>query len=198
MIDFEKLKMAHELAANSEEYYFEGAFGINGDSDYQIFDTNHDSHGFFDNEDSLLEKIRELTQPEPKYKPGETWWYIDDYNEPQCFLINETNKDWSRKDDEWWPTKSALIEAQIKYWSDMREEKPQEPQYHHSRQYADALISGLCAPQIGTTGCQHESDGCRYDTRQLRMEYSPIDKTWDELLEVGCYNKCIKCGEFYR
>ena len=46
--------------------------------------------------------------------------------------------------------------------------------------------------------CQHESDGHRYDTRKLMMHYSPIDVTWQQLLDMGCHNKCKKCGEFYR
>lgn len=46
--------------------------------------------------------------------------------------------------------------------------------------------------------CEHESDGHHYDTRKLPMQYGPIDKTWQELLDIGCHNKCKKCGEFYR
>lgn len=197
MIDFEKLKMAHKLAANSEEYYFEGVFGVNGDPDYLVLNTDGECLGTFDNEDSLIEKLQELTkpEPEPKYKVGDAVWYLDlPVNKIHCARVtkirfgeyvidggvNGTKDDFI--ESELYHTKSALIEAQIKYWLDMREEKPQERQYHHPRQYADALVSGLCARQVGTTGCQHESDGYIYTTPLQPQMHS---------------KKCIKCEEFY-
>lgn len=81
--------------------------------------------------------VEELTQPEPKYKVGEKivvfgwddeiheeiissaeyihnegfepYWYINGWIEDTYHRI--------------YPTKSELIEAQIKYWSDMREKE---------------------------------------------------------------------------
>ena len=264
MIDYEKLKMAHELVADTEEYYFEAVFGINGSSSYTIFDTNHDRAGFFDNEDGLLEMLQELTQPEPKYKIGDTVWLIDcdcictaeieshgneEYNIKKCETIDGsrvTVKEWASEDD-LHPTKAALIESQIEYWTNLQidkmgchengfshkwnhthyqDRKPvhfdtdeykcrkcdrfykfenghqieldkiKEPEYcnvsgvnldnheefDHPRQAADSLVTGLCAPQVGTTGCEHESDGRSYVTPNQPQMHS---------------KKCVKCKVFY-
>jgi hypothetical protein len=56
-------------------------------------------------------------------------------------------------------------------------------EYTHPRQYADTLVTGLCAPSVGTTGCQHESNGYSYVTPNQPQMHS---------------RKCIKCGVFYR
>jgi hypothetical protein len=195
MIDYEKLKIAHELAADTVEYYFEAVFGIKGSPDYALFNASGKRIGEFDTEDGLLEMLQELTQPGPKYKVDAAVWMLNHEHKPEQYIVFEDlfdidsysytlhndNLKW-REESELHPTKAALIEAQIKYWSNMREEKPQERQYHHPRQYADALISGLCAPQVGTTGCQHESDGCSYVTSNQSQMHS---------------KRCIKCGVFY-
>lgn len=220
MIDFDKLKIAHKLAADSEEYYFEGVYGINGDSDYHIFDANHDSHGFFDSEDSLLEKLRELTKPEPGYV-GEILNIVTNINgsvslqsgdyriiDGDLYSVKKLDKPEELTQPETYEPckhlwhsgnpgamrqcmKCGLVESRDPIYD---EPEPQSPDKlanipnaidwdklysrYHSRQHADALVSGLCAPQepqdrflrqctealvygqctwqVGTTGCQHK------------------------------------------
>ncbi len=67
----------------------------------------------------------ELTQPEPKYKVGQEVFLHSD-NEVYSFIIKDIVDDghylyleggnWEVYEDELYPTKSQLIEAQIEYW----------------------------------------------------------------------------------
>ena len=152
MIDYEKLKTANTLA-----HKLSIATGVRVDicivymdcdePDFMLCDYRTDRPLYICSIDELIDELYELTQPEPKYKVGSTWWYLNDtWNEPDSLLINETNKDWYRKDGEWYPTKAALIEAQIAYWQSLR--KSQE-------EYCEQ--SGV---KLGKReGCEHESDG---------------------------------------
>lgn len=98
MIDYEKLKLAHEWVCN----HFDGQMGI----------------------DDLIAKLQELTKPKTKYKVGdEVWMTVDD--EPKSFVIDSVcnSKYYLYQYDLGlvyesllYPTKSALIEAQIEYW----------------------------------------------------------------------------------
>lgn len=100
----------------------------------------------FNDVDELISKLRELCtppreqhepkkiQPKPKFEVGQTWWFLDGpdferFPEPKCMKITEENKNRYRADEEWYPTKEALIDAQIKYWTSLKnEEKSTNPQ----------------------------------------------------------------------
>ncbi len=121
----------------------------------------------------------ELTQPDPKYKPGQTLWYRDEeYNLPMSFKM----LGWKSEEDgiyidgckesELYPTKSQLIEAQIEYWKSLRE--PSEG-------------------GVKVFECQHESDGKYYDI-YLGMCSFNNQLPYHDFFRC----KCIKCGEFYR
>ena len=225
-------------------------------------------------------KIDELTQPEPKYKDA---WYLDNQNRPECTKV--LNKEGYIHCDESditslgrtkYPTEAALIEAQIEYWENQREEEYKknvcehdrektdcfdcnkyydhsgakldmreptrvlvknqsnmadfvgeiEPEFcdvlgvkldkrepDHPRQYADSLVAFLCSQNLGTTGCQHESEHdfrynkctkCNKDYWQNCDESVAKKECEHEHNEHGYFLSdpiqflCIKCGEFYR
>ena len=131
MIDYEKLKIAHELA---------NKLSLSTDSQVRIcvsFNCEvimYDIYGpteVYYNIDKLISKLNELTPPKRKYEVGETWWYLeldigDHFPIPDFMVITEGNKDWSRKDEEWYPSKQALIESQIFHWQSLRAPTIQE------------------------------------------------------------------------
>lgn len=78
------------------------------------------------------ESQEELTQQEPKYNVGDEVWIRQFYN-CKSFVIHTINQhedtvwysnvggDISTREQYLYPTKAALIEAQIAYWSNLRE-----------------------------------------------------------------------------
>lgn len=197
MIDYDKLRIAHEAALQTS-YVIEVTLGVDEDMmDLYIRNVddeaeNYNQHLYSHTIDDLIAKLTELTKPKAKYKEGdEVWTYSHGHinsweiekirwesasNDFRLDLKQNFGKG-SFLQYDCYPSKAQLIEAQIEYWEAMR-----------AREYENEV----------TEECQHESDGHRYDTRKLLMNYAPIDKTWQELLEIGCHNKCLKCGEFYK
>ncbi len=73
----------------------------------------------------LITKLRELTAPLPKYKYalGQTLWYVDSRQNIQSAFVEYiddegryVNGSWHLPEDAAYPSKEALIEAQIDYW----------------------------------------------------------------------------------
>lgn len=140
MIDYDKLREAHELAdkwAKTEKK----AIGIwvwlwsdKQAPSYEYANFGDRPSGFLTLDD-LITKLRELTEPEPKYKEGQLVWFAgccdirnglikSIRNDSYLIDLNE-DVSYCEKEQDLYPTKSALIAAQIKYWSEMRE--PQKP-----------------------------------------------------------------------
>ncbi len=129
MIDYEKLKIAHELAINnklrlvltmSAEIYHE----LYIDGKIQLFDDL----------DELINRLQELTKPKPKYKIYDKVWRLNDEYKPRCVLIAHIDYDndthvYADTNEEWWleeqlyPSKEALIQAQLDYWNSLLEAK---------------------------------------------------------------------------
>lgn len=167
MIDYEKLKLAHELAyalskdtGNRCDIKVSIYFG-----DKPIFGYCHygSEPNFYESMsiDDLIAKLQELTQPKPKYEIGQEVWFILDRNihyqkiddisknkygewtyESNCLHLNE---------ERLYPSRESLIDAQIEYWNSLKK-------------------------------CQHESNGKMYGA----MEWGAAGQL-----------KCKKCGEFY-
>ena len=72
MIDYQKLKLAHEICGNTDDYYFDISFGDEeiGIYLYKANDYKAELINDFNNLDDLITKLQELTQPKPKYKIG--------------------------------------------------------------------------------------------------------------------------------
>lgn len=134
MIDYEKLKIAHEIAQN---------IGIDTGESTKIscnfYDWGYDydvtqkgvSMGFSDI-DIMLIFLLELTQPKPKYAVGQEVWYLNN-NEIKSLKIAYIVLPHYRSaglEGCWvnelhlFPTKQALIQSQIDYWTKLMQNEP--------------------------------------------------------------------------
>lgn len=186
MIDYEKLKIAHELTAKIQLSTISMKYSDHDGAEYYFHSPNTDSF-LYSNLDDLIAKLQELTQPQPKYKVGEKVWhqidgvifhveihsiqlqdeksYIYRLSLDGCYIVEESAI---------FSTKEALIDAQIKHWTEMREP-----------------IFGTEIPisKGGGPYCQHESDGIDHFLHSK-----------DDILKapVETFSKCTKCGKFYK
>lgn len=173
MIDYEKLKIAHELALKVDraiKYIFGNS--IANTPCHQFYIQNYTEEERCDDIDDLISKLQELIQPEPKYKAGDQLWFVDYSNKPTSIIVQQSRINQERIEylsenylplieAMLFPTKEALIESQIEYWESLHEPE----------------------------GCQHESDGIDH------FLYSKEEKF---RFPVAEFNKCTKCGEFYK
>ncbi len=181
MTDYDKLKLAHELSEKIDCFC---EFNIFTSHHADMFKINYDRigglfhrHDSFPNIDSLLTKLKQLTQPKAKYAPDDVVWLIDcdcictaiiekyledgEYRISKCFPIDNsmaTGKDYCLEED-MHPTKQSLIEAQIAYWM---------LQLPTSAHLSDKVV----------TECQHVCD--------------------QSCITSANTCKCSKCGKFYR
>jgi hypothetical protein len=147
MIDYNKLKKAHELAHQARPkngcISIEMIYPVGSDAlakpYYSINTENSDGmtdEFCFYNVEELIIKLQELANTEiaqPKYKVGDTIWYIgENKDEISSGLISEiiyfndnlaqfriNDEVWFTFEDELYPTKTALIEAQIQHWQSL-------------------------------------------------------------------------------
>lgn len=135
MIDYEKLKIAHDLvykAAKERGNIIAIQVMINYDGV-----INYTLKGFLIDEqcysiDVLIEKLKKITKKHPKYKTGQLVWRLNDEYEPKSFLItgfedglyldgNESGlilSGW--EESQLYETKDDLINAQINYWQSLK------------------------------------------------------------------------------
>ncbi len=140
--------------------------------------------------DDLITKLKELTKSKPKYKVGDIVYAvcIDNFElidlTVESIALSEitnsfnyafTNSFSSIGEEQLYPTKPALIEAQIEHWLNIR-----------ARYYENDVKSD--ESKVDVDGCQHESDGLAYP-RGSDEPLGPYEF-------IRC--KCTKCGEFYR
>ncbi|HHF7341032.1 TPA: hypothetical protein ACPSKZ_000701 [Legionella anisa] len=176
MIDYEKLKLAHELLKKipdkkwffrqySTEYFDHEDSSIDEVS-YVLCHQNEYDEEFKYIED-LITKLRELTQkPKPKYEVGQEVWFLYG-NATESFIIKDMTGDplklWSNDgfciyEEICYASRESLIEAQIEYWESLRKDKRPFEQilYDESKkmkwaEYWDSYKD-----------CEHESDGKFY------------------------------------
>lgn len=146
MIDYDKLKIAYELAEKTGTHYLVHTFkdpdevvlvkrgvrnfyGIN----WGIIE------GIFYSSDSLIKKIKELLQPKSKYKAGQTVYYVDNEDQIYCFNIYKVDKDHDNNycyqsremfedhihflESQLYASKNELIDDQISYWKGFRDDE---------------------------------------------------------------------------
>jgi hypothetical protein len=215
MIDYDKLKTAHELAYNLCQQT-----GMRVDiilcwvdseyPDYILMDYTSDKEYLFSTVEGLIVELTELTKAKSKYKVGDEVWYLDvPINEIYLSQVlkvrdreyvvdgdtNGTKSDFI--ESELHPTKDALIAAQAAYWSAMQE--PYKPEF-------EGEIKGF-------SDCEHDGFiSCRKCNSQWTTGFRVIQK---ELIEECQHEtnglphpiirgammedrKCIKCGAYYR
>lgn len=191
MIDYEKLKLAHELAANYAASNWPRKMSVTIDCQgknlqyiLQIVEKEKLLFDWmFENLDNLIVQIQQSTQPQSKYKVGQEVWRLNDKYEPQSFKIADIDFDADEKyllDDsgDWWleeqlySSKNGLVHAQIKYWL---------MQFDNTSNYYSDFedeIKGFEHSKV----CQHV----------------PTDIKWKKFEQDGTWYECSKCGEFYQ
>lgn len=197
MIDYEKLKEAHELAENLNSRVSVNVCYLVADKnptfilDCSDFKRNITSY----NIEAIIDRLKELTKPEPKYKVGNSCWY---YCEGEIFNYIPSSIEWDDNRHVWacknehqhridenelYPSRIDLIEAQLNYWREMLDEEFQLT----PKDTADA-IKCFTPPFEGEIKgfkdkCEHEPD-------------SMIHTFYDEGGKL-VMKRCAKCGEFY-
>ncbi len=138
MIDYDKIKAASQICLNTK-YFFNIDLGVD-DGTIALYDSESNI-SFVCNPtdlDDLIAKLKELTQPKPKYRIGDTLWF--EHNKVVIEgRIDETSDEYSKDyhlhsvispsigfcvhESSLYPTKSELIEAQISYWEKLAHEE---------------------------------------------------------------------------
>jgi hypothetical protein len=189
VIDYEKLKIAHELV---REYAIQKEWDINLSICFDSFDKDKfgcilsDGNGDhkFSNLDDLIAMLQYLTKPKSKYHHGQAVWFLEkDTNTAKIFTI------WGiveREDgfyydnaheNSLYPSREALIDAQVTYWIGMRlENSPLKDKVNPG----NGKTCPKCKRQRFADGmCWHV--GCDYKECQHNFNRGI----------------CINCGEFY-
>jgi len=177
MIDYDKLKKAHDLSAKIKSHYLVHITSNKG-HEFTLVDWKPDMADMtYKDLDDLLQKLQELTKPEPKFKIGQKLWYhidVDIYSfkvDKIYFCDKAHDIMYSGEGDEMcethcYPSKHSLIKAQIGYWQGLSLDEAHKE-----------IMENELNPRAV---CHHESDGHVYPLKH------PPEK------------KCKKCGEFYR
>ena len=168
MIDYEKLKMAHEICSKLNDHYFSIDFCVNTKSPKYDISITYAKDGIsvdVSDIEELITKLQELAKPEQKYKVGDEVIFlhhegiekgtVDDvnvYNNCYIYHVVADKEGFQMGEARLFPTRQALIEHQIQYWDSLQE-------------------------------CQHEWSGLPTTSEFIPLQYQA---------------KCSKCGEFYK
>lgn len=210
MIDYEKLNIAHELAqkhAQNKNINYEFIYSIkNGSGKIEcIFSDGRD---FMGNElaiDALIQQLKQLTKPEPKYLPGQEVWVNPFMSIQEDFMgfnfhkatvienrdcdknLSETYVRTKSREGEYscaerfiFPSRQALIEHQIDYWRKLQTKDMRERIF---QKHEDSLKDGTQSNQS-----QVNVDKCQHDWSQpidRGDPYHPVDRFF------------IRCGKCY-
>lgn len=135
MIDYEKLKEAWELCNKLAETSYVVEFVHQGNYiEFSITDCESEDglpYLITADIDELLCELKQLTQPQPKYKIGdEVWFYAG--NQTYSFVIEEiyladneyvvASHSWHMPEQYVYSSKEQLIDDQIKCWQKMKNE----------------------------------------------------------------------------
>ena len=225
MIDYDTLKLAHELAEKYSLSNYGESVSISSrisslfkSAIYTV--VIHDLHKEFESFelDDLIDKLRTLTAPEEpkaKYTLGDELWYLH-HQEIESFISVKTLGRTHYDGEYWWhedylyPTKASLIEAQLEYWQKLKQEDCEHDfnsvfnfyDESGSKYYQGCSKCKLQKPDE----CQHESDNHSEDVlEKVECSHEP-----DVRLEAfktligfdksngGEWFKCKKCKDFYR
>lgn len=188
MIDYTKLKKVHELAKKSNIHVMIVIHAWD-EGEPDTVNISIAKYGFINDIDEALVKLKELAKPHPKYKPGDIVWHLGDDNDIQSLYIKrveledlvlmylEEGGGW-REEKDLYPSREALIEAQIDYWRNMLGE---ELEQH---------ISPYCEPKSCTQNPETSTrdDGQVEETRECEHDFIPFPGAL-------ALSNCKKCGK---
>lgn len=220
MIDYSKLLIAFELAkkhAQKESIKYEIIYYVT-DNIGKIECNFEDGRNFYGNEmsiDILINQLKQLTKSEPKYKIGETVFFInhpfinmeavsgvvEGVNEDLGYVIKHSQYATCRKEHYLFPTRQALIKHQIEYWQKMSCENKHHEFMDDITGYKSICVHcdknefqsstafahcKACAEPVDCCDCEEE---CEHESDgQFKISQQ----------EGRLAFKCLKCGEFYR
>jgi hypothetical protein len=134
MIDYEKLREAHQLVIKTDlslEHTVEDDIDNQPSSFFRIKENCGKVLYEHFNLDYLIAKLQSLAKPEPKYKIGDSAWIVYD-EQPTKITITDIDKSsdemYLDDDYDWWleeqlyPSREALIDHQLKYWNKLKAE----------------------------------------------------------------------------
>ncbi len=186
MIDYEKLKITHELAdkltknTGTRADVYVSCFYMDMPIYGLRFNISQDTMPYESMLiDELIAKLQELTKPKSKYEVGQEVWRVNDQIPFKCKISHvDMNSEEQYLDEySWWkeselyPTREALIDAQVTYWIGMR--------LGVTDVTDEQLVNFMNKAPFRIEECQHEPEG---PTSYLSMPPR---------------YKCKKCGEFY-
>ena len=198
MIDYEKLKNAHELMLNARpingSIYIATYQELSMIGEYKIFyNLNLESENGmieeleYKNLDDLINKLTELSQPQPKYKEDQQMWYLNGHevgtsliekvvkNDNSInYVINDGNT--SLPECALFPTKLDLIKFQSNYWNKLLEE---------------SRITFVC-PSRYTTGYMDPFDMPVTELTQPQTKYKVGDEVWFSDSENNIHECTVK------
>lgn len=243
MIDYDKLKEAHELNKKNTDYIIR--INLYPHTDlcfYALYDLNSSEQIDCKNVDELIIKLKELTKPEPKYKLGDILFWsesnsiylgevinIDSSCATTCYFLDTGLVDCSQVYECYlYPTSEALIDAQINYWTHLKNEElstrsddmsmtpPFEGEIKGFNVATDTDGDTKCENESATltdedTKCEHESDGKLFYKMPIRENHyawleAPFNcpTRWTfmnkewHMKPLDCHFQCKKCEEYYR
>jgi hypothetical protein len=181
MIDYEKLREAHELAEKIPYCLLTIRHSKHDGTNYYLEcprDWKNIYH-YCEDIDDLLIKLKELTQPKPKYQVGQYVWVTNSSNKiimasileahytPDVYrydIVTEDNINTSRAEFALYPSREALIQSQIDHWTCLQNEE----------------ISTGSDDVSNESTCEHVSNGIRYAR--------PFDNT-DKYVDYKCISR---------
>lgn len=200
MIDYEKLKLIYELC---EKNSIEISYAYKKkDGEFVAWVTL----------DQLLVELKELKQPQSKYKTG---WYVLDGRIKSTEVLNQTGYVCCDKTAveavgrTMYTSRDELIQEQIKHWQSLRTYADKENRWCPK---FEGLVegfstSGVLEPSLEVgPHCRHSITSYDYETKltqcftckvPMPCQHESDGIRFSQTPDAPGY-KCIKCGVFYR
>ena len=202
MIDYEKLRTAHELADKLAKEQRRAItvsimFMVYGEQpEYYLYRFGYDNPIFKGNIDKLIDELKELTRPEPKYKVGDMVW-VHTGNDTESMIIggidaNHSCGIWYHDhsdipdfqrcgylEEQLYSSREALIDAQIQHWQSLKDES-----------VTDKFVAD-CSKFDHQAWTDHSKDESVTDCNPLECEHEWVG----DVLQI---TQCKKCGVGYR
>lgn len=160
MIDYDKLKLAHELCRKLDGHWFRIDFCINIKEHDRIniflYQCDANSPIIFINIDELINKLQELTHSKNRFAIGQEVWFIDSYDKISCLKIRAIegknpniryvvdNNGWSVHETYCYDSKQSLVEDQIKYWMSKLEVNAKDEQCYCGQLDSEGIKINKC------------------------------------------------------